>query len=60
MPVRAENSELRSIRKASLREAMNEDRGRHSRQPRGCRQVERTSNLDDLDIYAEDAELTEE
>lgn len=55
-----ENSELQSIRKKSLRDVIIAERGRNDRLPRGCRRVERTANLDDLDIYAEDADITEE
>jgi hypothetical protein len=54
------SAELQSIRKMSLRDVIIAERGRHDRLPYGCRREERTPNLDDLDIYAEDADLTEE
>jgi len=56
----SENFEMQSIRRASLRDVIVADRGRHDRLPIGCRRVEKTANLDELDVYADDADLTEE
>jgi len=51
MQERREGSELRSIKQSAIRDAMKEDRQR--KMPRGCRQVLRQPNLDDLDVYVD-------